>query len=370
MNVFLSWSGDRGRLLAEALRVWLPDVLQNITPWVSSEDIDPGLRWSAEIAHQLQETRFGIICITPESIRAPWLLFESGALAKTVASAHVCPYLFEVASNELRDPLAQFDAVCTDEQGTLKLVRSLNRALNPESRLSDERVRRYFEKWWPELRQKLAEIKGSAPPPEVTVVGVEKTGLRQVCVNRTDALASFAGVLRSEAEKAQREQPCSVRTAFVYIAGTSLRGFLATAAGDFNGRQVLSDLVKSGCELRILLTEPEVGERRRDQEGRPLGAIANDIRKCIDDLSSLGLRPEQLRYCNGGPTVFGIATSEMMLLNPYPNRMEAQHGFSIIVAKVLSDCSIYSKYLGPHFAQPWDRAKPVDGGSPASGERS
>ncbi len=36
------------------------------------------ISWSA----RLQETDFGIICLTPENVSAPWLLFEAGALAR------------------------------------------------------------------------------------------------------------------------------------------------------------------------------------------------------------------------------------------------------------------------------------------------
>jgi hypothetical protein len=42
MRVFLSWSGERSRRVAAALRKWLPATLNAINPWMSEVDILPG----------------------------------------------------------------------------------------------------------------------------------------------------------------------------------------------------------------------------------------------------------------------------------------------------------------------------------------
>jgi hypothetical protein len=78
MKVFISWSGPRSKAAASALRQWLPDVIQFIDPWMSSEDIDAGARWSNEVTNQLAETRCGIICLTKDNQTVPWVLFEVG----------------------------------------------------------------------------------------------------------------------------------------------------------------------------------------------------------------------------------------------------------------------------------------------------
>ena len=53
MDVLLSWSGKPSHELALYLRGWLPEVLPGIRPWVSSEDIPKGQRWSDELHKQL-----------------------------------------------------------------------------------------------------------------------------------------------------------------------------------------------------------------------------------------------------------------------------------------------------------------------------
>jgi hypothetical protein len=89
MKVFISWSGERSRAVAEALREWLPNVIQTVNLWVSLADIEKGARWSTDITAQLEECSVGLICLTPENLSAPWLLFEAGALSKMV-DKHMC----------------------------------------------------------------------------------------------------------------------------------------------------------------------------------------------------------------------------------------------------------------------------------------
>jgi hypothetical protein len=60
MKVFISWSGEKSREVALALREWLPDVINRVEHFVSSKDIDPGRRWQSEVAGELASTSYGI----------------------------------------------------------------------------------------------------------------------------------------------------------------------------------------------------------------------------------------------------------------------------------------------------------------------
>jgi hypothetical protein len=154
VKVFISWSGQRSLYVAKALREWLPDIIQYVEPWMSEEDIQAGAKWTPAINDQLSQTKFGIICLTPENQHKPWLAFEAGALAKTVddAYAYVVPYLIDMDKSDVKGPLAQFYAVSLDEVGTLGLVQSINKVPNNDAALPKERLEKVFKRAWPELK--------------------------------------------------------------------------------------------------------------------------------------------------------------------------------------------------------------------------
>ena len=143
--------------MAEAIHKWLPDVIQACEPWMSSADIDAGNRWSSDLTRELEETRFGILCLTPENLKEPWILFEAGALSKTIDETNVCPYLLDMDPVYLVGPLVQFQATKADEAGTRKLIHSINHS-QPKDVLTEERLNKAFDRNWPDLNHSLTNI--------------------------------------------------------------------------------------------------------------------------------------------------------------------------------------------------------------------
>jgi hypothetical protein len=143
VKIFVSWSGSRSQALAEALRNWLPLVLHYAKPWLSKSDIQAGDRWSIEVAKELQESNFGIICVTKDNLASPWILFESGALAKSMEDGRVIPLLLDLDFKEVSGPLAQFQAKKADQTGIRELVFGLNKSA-PESE-PEERLGQIFD---------------------------------------------------------------------------------------------------------------------------------------------------------------------------------------------------------------------------------
>jgi hypothetical protein len=157
MKVFISWSGGKSKAVAEALYEWLPTVILTVRPWLSLADIDKGARWRAEVAGELEESQVGIICLTPDNLNAPWLLFEAGALSKIQQKSYVCTFLYNLEPTDVREPLAQFQHTLAQKDDVKKLVHTINRAQG-DKRFTDAQIDKAFERGWPELEENLNRV--------------------------------------------------------------------------------------------------------------------------------------------------------------------------------------------------------------------
>lgn len=178
MKVFLSWSGELSHKVALTLRDWLPSVIQSIEPYVSSEDIDKGARWSTDIASELADSSYGILCVTKENLHAPWLTFEAGALSKTMDKSYVSPFLFDIKRSEVNGPILQFQSTIFEKEDVKKLLISLNKADTGEQ-LTVERLEKALDVWYPDLEKQLNQLLEAKPKQVIT----EKPEAREVYSN-------------------------------------------------------------------------------------------------------------------------------------------------------------------------------------------
>ena len=163
--VFLSWSGDRSRRIAEAVGDWIAGALPDgPEPWISTQ-LGKGVKWSDEIGRRLADSVFGIVCLTPESLASPWMLFEAGALSNAIGDVRVCPLLFGISLREFDGPLVQFQAATYDKDDLLILLRTLN-SLAPDGGLDEAELRAAHDRGWPQLVDRLKSIESDAVRPE------------------------------------------------------------------------------------------------------------------------------------------------------------------------------------------------------------
>ncbi len=124
---------------------------------MSEHDIEKGSRNIPAISKNLEETQFGIICLTPENLNAAWLLFEAGALSKTQEDARVWTFLYQLEHTDVEGPLSQFQHTKAIEDDVRKLLRAINRA-SVGAAVTEQQLQVSFDRGWPELAERLSSI--------------------------------------------------------------------------------------------------------------------------------------------------------------------------------------------------------------------
>lgn len=224
MRVFISWSGERSRACATALKSWLPRVLPGVEPWLSFESIPVGARWDQEVSRVLGQLHYGVLCLTPENVSAAWVLFEAGALSKSVSKSRVVPYLLGFEPRHLPAPLAQFQATRSDEPGTWALVRGINAAATAP--LTERELSQAFQVQWPHLSSVLEALLEPHRPRAVRSRQSSKRGPRtsrsagwrsESPADARHRIAQNVKTLRRAARMTQDEFAAQVGLSFLYV---------------------------------------------------------------------------------------------------------------------------------------------------------
>ena len=163
VKVFLSWSGEgsASHVVARGLAEWIPNVIQAAEPFLSSNDIAPGERWNDVLGRELDDSGFGILCLTKESLKSSWVTFEAGALAGGYKSAsRVCPYLIDLPRTALTPPLSHFNAVTADKDGTFRMMQALNQ-IPGDALIREEILKDSFKMFWGQMERVLRNAKRS-----------------------------------------------------------------------------------------------------------------------------------------------------------------------------------------------------------------
>lgn len=171
MKVFISWSGERSKAVAEILCEWIQWVLQASNPWMSSNGIERGAIWFNSIMNELADTNVGIFCLTRENKDKPWILFEAGALTKGHDTNKVCTFLIDLQPTDLESPLSHFNHTLPTETDLWKLVLTLNSHLGSAA-LKEPTIRAVFDTYWPKFEERfqaaITKTEARVTPPSRT----------------------------------------------------------------------------------------------------------------------------------------------------------------------------------------------------------
>jgi hypothetical protein len=170
MKVFISWSGSPSGEIAEQLRDWLPLILPAAKPFITRADINKGANWPGAIRHELEQSHYGIVCLTGGNVSSAWLAFEAGALSKQLES-RVATVLFGLNHNEVPLPLGMFQGTSFNETDMRLLINSMNTAADLEERRSEKDLDKVFSRFWPDLNDPVTSILSAhaseEPPREI-----------------------------------------------------------------------------------------------------------------------------------------------------------------------------------------------------------
>jgi hypothetical protein len=161
MKIFISWSGDLAKNIAEIFRQWIPGVIQAAKPYYSPDDITKGTKWSSEISKELDASKVGLICLTKDNLGSPWIMFEAGALSKNIEESKVVPLLFGIEPSDVEGPLVQFQAAKFSKTEMKRVIEMINFELG-ENRLSSDVLKEVFEMWWPKLESEILKVEKQA----------------------------------------------------------------------------------------------------------------------------------------------------------------------------------------------------------------
>jgi hypothetical protein len=116
-------------------------------------NIKSGAHWQSDMRARLESAQVGVICLTRSNTTAPWINFEAGALSKRLAEPCVCPYLLDLEPSDVLPPLGMFQGRRALTE-THQLVSHLNAQLREP--LPQKTLDMVYERFWPDLRDKLA----------------------------------------------------------------------------------------------------------------------------------------------------------------------------------------------------------------------
>ena len=148
----------------------------------------------------------------------------------------------------------------------------------------------------------------------------------------------------------------AIRNKKIVFIGSSLKGILETK--DFGERMnllLLNSLKKENqTEVRFLLTHPSYSRFREVQENRAESDIAKEIIHAIAWLEHRKVPKQNIKVYKGTPTCFMVASTERMIINPYPYEVEAFKCFCLEAINNKQPNSIYRTFFENHYLKPWE----------------
>lgn len=267
MKVFISWSGDLSRQIAEAIRDWLPGVIQAVRPYFTPDDVAKGSRWNSDISKELSDSSVGLICLTADNLTAPWIMFEAGALAKNLEKSKVCPLLFGLEPTDIKGPLVQFQATEFKRDDFFRVIKTVNGELR-DSCLAPEVLESVFDMWWPKLKESIDGL--------LVAKGKDTSAVKR---SERDLLEELLALTRDIAREPARDRlhPGAIKDLLDHVEEISTKCIAAGAAETMKDSILALEKPTLYFAKRVSPAAADAGRERFEKVKDALEAAINDI---------------------------------------------------------------------------------------------
>ncbi|MGA2725101.1 MAG: hypothetical protein ABSG79_22145 [Bryobacteraceae bacterium] len=265
-------------------------------------------------------------------------LWKTLSIISLVAGAMCLAFSFFLPANSLVFAVALALGVALLPAGLIAIITSIS-----SSRIIRDELRQT-------LRESTGSLEASLGNLRIATSFLAKSrelGLSMVYENRNQALEPFLAHLVEYVNR-----PGATTKEIVFV-GSSLKGLIENNPQYSDQMAKIIQQSQGRCRIRFLLTHPEYAKLREIQEDRSRGALVREMLHAVDWLERRGVPLDSIRVYKGEPTCFMIASTESMLLNPYPYEREASRNFSLIVENTESERSLFYNYWTHHYYRPW-----------------
>lgn len=255
-QLFISWSGEKGKKVADLIYDWIDRIYENAKANVFlSTRIEPGRQGFSEIMSALEHCTKGFFIMTRERVNSPWIHFEAGAISKAKDTNWVIPIYVDINRETLGSgPLSEFQSnysFCYNDLDELIFWIGNELEWRQCDSYSDNR-----KKILEEFEKKVDELKSEISPDPVISM------LYQSCQNQSNCyISENSGCLAHLDENAffsMRRKVVENAKGELIIAGPSLTE--AIGRGRTNNRS-LRGVLENGItkkkitSIKLLLTD-------------------------------------------------------------------------------------------------------------------
>jgi hypothetical protein len=300
LKVFVSWSKNSrgvGKAVSDAVR----EIFDPVVETFISQEILAGSRGLDTIDGELNDTDFGIICLTRANQTEQWINYEAGALSRQVADKRTRMGVFLIdlpGAEEVNSPMDIFQCKLATLEGFTDLMVSLNK-LGPE--LKESTLDKRIGAAWPDVHKAVEAVAKGEPTPVAKPPKSRDEKMDEV-LGLVKAMEASLGEVRM---MGSRSVETSMMVAEVVGRAPTRWSPIRTKSSERSG------VIRTLAGDEIVISRPELDPLLND--------ILEEIRSSSPRFSraSIGLSGEMIVFRTNGALPQKLKQRVMMKLDPF-----------------------------------------------------